>query len=204
MLNAGCSGYYEARNFVFPQAVLKVLRAWAVNRGCCARFTRKRQTHQKAVHARGSEFCRVLSFVKCGYKIVWKQHRTFQWQGSQCEWENEHGYQMICWGSFLTDSVHRLVTDVSSVLWLLGVKQRPSGSCCLVSLQGDYLLCEEVWIMPKLCGHWCHGEITLINNFDCHKEYEKKVRWTFSPTVWKSKEAGNHLHFALFKLICWH
>lgn len=107
-------------------------------------------------------------------------------------------------GRFLTDSVHRLITDVSSVLWLLGVKQRPSRSCCLVSLQGDYLLCEEVRIVSKLCGQWCHGEITLIKIFDCHKEDEKKVRWTLSPMVRKSKGAGNHLHFALFKLICWH
>lgn len=174
MLNAGCSGSYEPRNFVLPQAVLKVPRAWAVNRGCCAGFIRKRRTHQKAVHARGSEFCCVSSLVKCGYKFVWKQHRTFQWEGSQCEWENEHGHQMIWWGSFLTDSVHRLITDVSSVLWLLGVKQRPSSSCCLVSLHGDCLLCEEVWIVSKLCGQWCHGEITLIKNFDCHKEDEKK------------------------------
>lgn len=77
-------------------------------------------------------------------------------------------------GRFLTDSVHRLITDVSSVLWLLGVKQLPRSSCCLVSLQGDCLLCEEVWIVSKLCGQWCHGEITLVKNFDCHKEDEKK------------------------------
>lgn len=77
-------------------------------------------------------------------------------------------------GRFLTDSVPRLITDVSSVLWLLGVKQRPRSSCCLVSLQGDCLLCEEVRIVSKLCGQWCHGEITLIKIFDCHKQDEKK------------------------------
>lgn len=170
MLNAGCSGSYEPRNFVFPQAVLKVPRAWAVNRGCCAGFIRKRRTHQKAVHARGSEFCCVSSLVKCGYKIVWKQHRTFQWEGSQCEWENEHGHQMIWWGSFCF-----VFTDWSQMFLLFcGCSVWATPSCCLVSLQGDCLLCEEVWIVSKLCGQWCHGEITLIKIFDCHKEDEKK------------------------------
>lgn len=47
-----------------PQAVLKVLRAWVVNRGGCAGFVRQRQTHQKAVRACGSEFSSGLSFIE--------------------------------------------------------------------------------------------------------------------------------------------
>lgn len=54
----------------FPRAAVKVVLAWAVDRSRGAGFIGKRQTHQKAVHACGSEFSSVAFFIKCGFKKI--------------------------------------------------------------------------------------------------------------------------------------
>lgn len=143
----------------FPLAAVKVVLAWAVNRGCGVWFIRKRQTHQKAVHARGSECCSVVFFVERGYKNAWKNNfsmrRMSVWMPERTPLQN-----VLLSGGGL----NRPCSPIDPRCFFGFVAARCAAKQMVLFLLSDCLLREEAWIMWTLRVHWCYGEFALIKN----------------------------------------